>query len=330
MTAMDKIGKKLKTFIKFILNHKVYLLIVIPIIAAIILAFVLISRLDGDRNPEQTTDATTGITTEATTEATTTDPMNSVSDTLGSTDSTTSSEPEQTTEARNPDIPLIVERKDLINIHLTTDDGIVLMTGVLEIPVFYNRNANPAISVINEDIYNYVNDMRSEIVNDCRPIAENDLTSDTPTVPFNCDVTCEVMLSSDTCVSVLFSSWIYTGGENSSVYREARTYSLADGSVLDYADLFGGYTETVTEKMRDKITQSISAEPEGFYPDYEGLVDFYELEKRWYLDEVEGLCVYYVPYELAGYDKGILTYTIPLGELNTYLVFNPAYTSFAE
>ena len=82
-----------------------------------------------------------------------------------------------------------------------------------------------------------------------------------------------------------------------------------------------------TDKRKNK--DQIAAAPEEFYPDYEGLLELSNLESRWYISET-GFCIYYIPYELAGYSKGVLTYSIPLGDLNSYLLFNPAYISFAE
>lgn len=334
MNFFQKVSNKLTGFFKFLMGHKLILLILLPVIALAVTAAILLGRVgDGPDDPEQGGESSTTLATTEATEGTTeaTDPLQTTLGTLGSSGSSSSEvQTEQTTEPRDPDVPLILERKDLINIHATTDDGIILMTGELEIPVFSNRNENPAITLINDSVFAYVSELREEIVKECRPIAENDLTSDSPSIPFNCGVTAEVTLSSDTCVSILFSTWIYTGGENSSVYREAVTYSLADGSVCEFSDLFGGYTDTVSEMVRDRVIDEIAAAPEEFYPDYEGLVDFYPIEERWYLSESEGLCVFYVPYELAGYAKNVLTYSIPFGELNTYLVFNPAYTSFAE
>ncbi|MBR4941699.1 MAG: DUF3298 domain-containing protein, partial [Clostridia bacterium] len=104
----------------------------------------------------------------------------------------------------------------------------------------------------------------------------------------------------------------------------------ADGTVCDLSDLFGDNISALEDTVREKIKTEISAAPDEFYPDYEGLVDFYSLENRWYLSEESGFCVYYVPYELAAYAKGVLTYSVSIGDLNEYLMFNPAYTSFAE
>ncbi len=337
MNFLQKIMDKLTQWTKFLLNHKVYLLIFVPIIAAVIVLLVLLGRAnDPDLTEETTTAATTteATTTESTsaqTSETTTSAIETVPGTLPSETTTAETTTETTTEElRNPDIPLMVEKTDILGINEKTDDGIVLMTGELQVPVFYNSSENPAIAAINQAVYDYVYQLRKDIVKECRPIAENDLTSETPSIPFNCSVSAEIKLSSDTAVSILFSEWVYTGGDTSSVYRHAVTYSLADGSVCELEDLFGSFAPDIVKMLRDKVSSSIAEAPDGFYPDYEGLIDFYPVENRWYLDEEDGLCIYYVPYELAGKDKDVLTYSIPLGELNNYLLFNPAYTSFAE
>ena len=338
MNFFEKLFSKISGLIKFLLKHKIWLLILIPIIAAVIVAIVLLGRGDANNKPEETTskttEATTSVSTEATTsattEATTADSIESLPGTLGSTDATTEISTEATTEEPTiPDYPLVIEKTEILGIHETTEDGIVLMTGELSVPVFMNPNSNPAIAAINEEIYNYVSELRAEIVNDCRPIAENDLQSDSPSIPFNCEVSFDVTLSSDTTVSILFSKWVYTGGETSSLHRESVTYSVADSSVCTLADLFGDKVNDATALIKDRIISEISAAPEEFYPDYEGLVNFYDLESRWYLSD-EGFCVYYIPYELAGYSKGVLSYHIPLGDLNSFLRFNPAYTTYGE
>lgn len=339
MNFFDKLFSKVTKFIKYLMNHKVWLLVSVPLIAAIVVAVIFICREnntnDPETNPEQTTSATTSNSVETTLQTTTqttteTSSIESLPGTLGSTDSEAETTTEATTEEPAiPDFPLLTENTEILGIHETTEDGIVLMTGELSVPVFRNPNSNPAIAVINEDIYNYVNELRAEIIRDCRPVAENDLTSDSPAIPFNCEVTYEVTLSSDTTVSILFSKWVYTGGETSSLHRESITYTVSDGIACTLDDLFGEKTADATELIKDSIIAEISAAPEEFYPDYEGLVNFYDLESRWYLSET-GFTVYYIPYELAGYAKGVLTYTIPLGDLHDYLLFNPAYTSFAE
>lgn len=338
MNFFEKVASKISKWIKYLLKHKVWLLILIPVIAAVIVALVLISRGESNNRPEETTSeitaatsiGTTVATTETTTEATTTESIETLPGTLGSTDASTEISTEATTtEPAIPDYPLVLEKTEILGIHETTEDGIVLMTGELSVPVFMNPNSNPAIAAINEEIYNYVNELRAEIVKDCRPIAENDLQSDSPSIPFNSEVTVEVTLSSDTTVSLLYSKWVYTGGETSSLYRESVTYSVADGSVCTLDSLFGENIAEATKLIKDRVIAEIAASPEEFYPDYEGLVNFYDLESRWYLSD-EGFCIYYIPYELAGYSKGVLNYHIPLGDLNSYLRFNPAYTTYGE
>ncbi|MGN1450796.1 MAG: RsiV family protein [Eubacteriales bacterium] len=327
MEFLKKIVNAMADGLSWLGRRKAWLLILIPVIAAIVLVIVLVSgRGNDDIQPKDDTSAQSSDTTAVST--LTPNSGENLSGTLSNSSAPTSDTVE-TTPPPEPELPLELERTDVLSISETTEDGILLVTGEIEVPVFSNSTGSAVISAVNANVAAHCEEMRDAAVKKLRTFAQGELSGESPQLPFSYNAKTEITLSSDTAVSVLFSINVFSGGDKSAVYRSAVTCSLSDGSVFSLDSFFGSSVSDASEYIGGRITSEIAADSGDFYPDYEGLVEFYGLENRWYLSD-SGFTVFYIPYEIAGYAKGILTYTIPYGDLNGYLTFNPAYTSSAQ
>lgn len=327
MNFLKKIVDAMADGLSWLGRRKAWLLVLVPVIAAIVLVIVLVPGGDtGDIQPKDDTSPKSSDTTSVSTLAP--NSGENLSGTLSEA-STAPSDTGETTPPPEPDIPLELERTDVISISETTEDGIVLVNGAIEVPVFSNSTDNAVISAVNANLTAHCEEMRAAAVKKLLTFAQGELSGDAPQLPFSYNAKAEITLSSDTAVSVLFSISVFSGGDKSAVYRSAVTCSLSDGRIFTLDSFFGSSVSDASEYIGERIVSEIEADSGDFYPDYEGLVDFYGFENRWYLTD-SGFTVFYIPYEIAGYAKGILTYTIPYGDLNGYLTFNPAYTASAQ
>ena len=333
MTFGQKLAAAAGRFFRFLKEHLGLVIAVVVAAALIVAGAILLSAYL--RRPSSEPEDTSGSGIPSDTAAppdtslsvTSLDGSSDIPGTLpsGVTD-TALSEPTETTVPVPTDIPLTLLRMDAIEVRETTDDGILLVGGTIEVPVFSNNDEDPAIARINESLAAYCENLRRAAVKKIRPVAENDLRSDSPNIPFAYNVTATVTISSDTSVSIFFKAKTYTGGENSSVYGYGVAYNVETGDQYTLEDVFGDRLSEASALILGRVKAAADGSPDDYYPDRDGLVDFYGLADRWYFSE-DGFTVFYVPYELAGFEAGILTFTVPYGDLNSVIRFNPAYLS---
>ena len=93
---------------------------------------------------------------------------------------------------------------------------------------------------------------------------------------------------------------------------------------LAVGDVFSGGASTYTQTIYKAVFAKIAAAPDAFYADYQNLAKFFDLSDHWYLGE-NGVVIFFDPFQIAGYDKGIVEFVLPYDEYSSDLKINPLY-----
>ncbi|MBQ4046935.1 MAG: DUF3298 domain-containing protein [Clostridia bacterium] len=278
-----------------------------------------------------TTPATTGatislVTTDPTTPATTPDGSDTETSettpvtTPDTTEPPTESTPEATTE---PTMTIFTEDASQTISGAEEVEGTVILRYSINYPTFSSNNStspsalNAAVAAAAAEFEAYAKDV-------LLPFAQQAHKAGDSMLPFTFSVDYEVAVSSAMAVSVVFTKTEHTGETREAYARSACMFSPVDNSVMTLSDVFSGGASTYTQTIYKAVFAKIAAAPDAFYADYQNLAKFFDLSDHWYLGE-NGVVIFFDPFQIAGYDKGIVEFVLPYDEYSSDLKINPLY-----
>ena len=285
------------------------------------------SSSTADTTAATTTASTTAATISlSTTEATSPD---STPDTSATTPDTTEpvTEPtatETTTEATTePPMTIFTEGTSQSISGSEEVEGTVVLRYSISYPTFNSNNNTPA-DALNAAVLAAAAEYETYAKEVQLPLAQQAHKAGDSMLPFTFSVDYKVTVSSATAVSVVFTKTEHTGESREAYERSACIFSPIDNSVMTLSDVFSGGASTYTQKIYDAVFAKIAAAPDAFYADYKNLAKFFDLSDHWYLGE-KGVVIFFNPFQIAGYDKGIVDFVHPYDEYSSDLNINPLY-----
>ena len=285
------------------------------------------SSTTDDTTAATTTAATTAATislstTEPTTPPTTPDRSATTPDTTEPiTDPTTT---EATTEATTePAMTIFTEDAAQVISGAEEVEGTVVLRYSISYPTFSSNNGtspnalNAAVAAAAAEFETYAKDV-------LLPFAQQAHKAGDSMLPFTFSVDYDVVVSSAMAVSVVFTKTEHTGETREAYARSACMFSPIDNSVMTLSDVFSGGASVYTQTIYKAVFAKIAAAPDAFYADYQNLAKFFDLSDHWYLGE-NGVVIFFDPFQIAGYDKGIVEFVLPYDEYSSDLKINPLY-----
>lgn len=128
--------------------------------------------------------------------------------------------------------------------------------------------------------------------------------------------------NNDKILSIVTEKYAYISGMHGNTWWSAKNYDVKNDKMLTLSDLFvdDGYVKIINEQIKDIIKENEK--------EYHDLWKTPELDRaredRFYLSD-GNLCIFYQPYELSYYAKGVVEFHIPLEKIRGYI--KPEYLS---
>ena len=128
--------------------------------------------------------------------------------------------------------------------------------------------------------------------------------------------------NNSTILSIVTEKYAYISGMHGNTWWSAKNYDVENDKILTLSDLFvdDGYIKIINEQIKEIIKANEK--------EYHDLWKTPELDKarkdRFYLSD-GNLCIFYEPYELSYYAKGVVEFNIPIEKLRGYI--KPEYLS---
>lgn len=126
------------------------------------------------------------------------------------------------------------------------------------------------------------------------------------------DHTFETTYHSNKLISILENTYEYAGGTHSDNYLEGNTFSLQTGEVLTLGDLFESSKSETEQKIKNYIIEEINSNAEDYYPDALETISNYSLDSFNYYLKNETLIIFFNPYEIAPYPRGVVEFSFPI------------------
>ncbi|OUR98188.1 hypothetical protein A9Q86_14120 [Flavobacteriales bacterium 33_180_T64] len=192
--------------------------------------------------------------------------------------------------------------KDVANlINKTLKNHIISQTNFNK-DTLTNASINDAIKQFNNDFNNFKNDFPDS------------------TQKWEIFIDGEVTYHSPEVISIAVNSYLDTGGAHGNTNVRFFNFNSQTGKLLlnkDHINNIKALSKIVEEKLKDELEHHSGNEPiedlffgEGFQlPESIGYSD-------------EGIIILYNPYEIASYAQGIIEFTIPFEEINSFLNLN--------
>lgn len=131
--------------------------------------------------------------------------------------------------------------------------------------------------------------------------------------------------NNDTILSIVTEKYAYISGMHGNTWWSAKNYDVKSDKLLTLSELFvdDAYIKIINEQIKEIIKTNEK--------EYHDLWKTPELdrarENRFYLSD-GNLCIFYEPYELSYYAKGVVEFHIPLEKIRGYI--KPEYLSSAK
>jgi len=275
----------------FFKKYRLYILVSLPVVIAMVAAAIIVAA----DNPGSTADAA-GTAAQSTSAPY----RENIAE-------TTAPEPEYT---------------DLITEISETQDGTLVLSGSVTVPVFSNPGGSDIIDSVNNSLATLGNRFLSEAKDKPLTYAKTELAAGGDDLPYTYDARYSVALCSDTVISVVFTVEKNLGDEHEAVSVYCVNYSLSNGKELSLSDIFSCGSGVFLPEIHSYVETRISADPSQYYSDYAGLIELMDYSDKWYFSP-NGFVIVYEPYEIASYSAGVVSFTIPCSELSDILAINP-------
>lgn len=117
-------------------------------------------------------------------------------------------------------------------------------------------------------------------------------------------------------ISVTCDKYVYISALHGNTWKSARTYDFSSERVLQLSDLF--YNDDFKGFLTEKINECIMENPKEYHDLWENPKIDKRREDKFYFDS-DKLVIFYEPYELSYYARGVVEFAIPTQELRGYI-----------
>lgn len=125
-------------------------------------------------------------------------------------------------------------------------------------------------------------------------------------------------------ISIVSESYLFTGGAHGSSGWVSKNIDVAENKEVTLADLFTD--PDYQTQLNRKLTECVTKNPQEYQDLWEQPVLGEAQQKDFYIENGK-LVIYYQPYELSYYARGVVEFPIKLEELESYM--NPLYRKLA-
>ncbi|MFK7782622.1 DUF3298 domain-containing protein [Psychroserpens sp.] len=129
----------------------------------------------------------------------------------------------------------------------------------------------------------------------------------------------EVTYRSPEVICIAVNSYLDTGGAHGNTHIKFFNFNPQTGQLYSKAEIINdiqGLSGVITNKLKEEVKSNSDEPMEEFFFGK----DFQLPESLGFSDE--GLIVLYNPYEIASYSQGIMEFTIPFEDINSYFNIN--------
>lgn len=171
---------------------------------------------------------------------------------------------------------------------------------------FKDKKANQLASDIDADTSSWIEDFKLRV-------ADNVINpNETP----NLNVRHKVYTSNSSLISIVTEKYIYISGVHGNTWWKARNFDTVNNCYLSLADLFydDSYIKIINTLMEDMINSDLE-QYHDLWEKPEIKTDNFE---NFYIDG-KNLVIYFEPYELSYYAKGVVEFPIEATKLRGYL-----------
>ncbi len=163
----------------------------------------------------------------------------------------------------------------------------------------------------------YLNDKYScDLQSITKRIEESDKRELAANAKYSYENKLDVIQNDNGIMSLLNSEYIYTGGAHGTLTRTAENINVTTGEILTLKSLF--IDDTYRDVLERKINELITKYPEEYSELWEKPTVGDEEEYNFYIEENK-LVIYYQPYELSYYARGVVEFPIAMSELDGWL-----------
>ena len=129
----------------------------------------------------------------------------------------------------------------------------------------------------------------------------------------------EVTYRSPDVISIAINSYLDTGGAHGNTNVRFFNFNPQTGELYSKTELINN-TKGLSDVIENKLKVEVKSNSDEPIEDFFFGKDFQLPESIGYSDE--GLIILYNPYEIASYSQGIIEFTIPFNEVNSFLNIN--------
>ena len=126
----------------------------------------------------------------------------------------------------------------------------------------------------------------------------------------------EIAENNDMILSIVTEEYIYTGGAHGNLVRSSENIYMPESRTLQLKDLFSD--DSYKELLERKMNELAAANPEEYAELWEKPTIGDEEEDNFYIDDGH-LVIYFQPYELSYYARGVVEFPVKLADISGYL-----------
>ena len=125
-----------------------------------------------------------------------------------------------------------------------------------------------------------------------------------------------IKMNTPTFVSFITEKYVYITGLHGNNWRQARNFDVVQDKEVRLSDLFNdsSYPKILNQRMKELI----DSDNEAYHDLWEIPTIDKNRENRFYMDG-KNLVIFYEPYELSYYARGVVEFPIPLEKIRGYI-----------
>lgn len=132
----------------------------------------------------------------------------------------------------------------------------------------------------------------------------------------NMQIRHKVYECNDLLISTVCEKYVYISGVHGQTWWLARNFDIKNNSYLTLSDLF--YDNEYKKILNAKMEEMLTKEPEKYHDLWEIPAIKNGIDDNFYLDG-KNLVIFFQPYELSFYAKGVVEFPIEASELRGYI-----------
>lgn len=125
-----------------------------------------------------------------------------------------------------------------------------------------------------------------------------------------------IKLNNNKILSLVTEKYVYTNGLHGNTWWSAKNYDIKNDCLVRLPDLF--IDDKYPEILAQRISELIENDSETYHDLWEEPTIDSNRNDKFYLDD-KNLVIFYQPYELSYYARGVVEFPIPLEKIRGYI-----------